>query len=118
MKNNDEIAHTLGALAHETRLAVFRLLAETGPEGLPAGTLAERLDLAPNALSFHLTRLRHAGLVDFWREGQQIRYAAGYAQMGTLVAFLTEHCCRDGATPCTPVCGPASGKDSDTPSGE
>lgn len=103
-------AEALQALAHETRLEVFLILMAAGPEGLAAGALGERLDLGPSALSFHLTRLRHAGLVRARRDGQHIRYSACYEQMEDLVGFLTEHCCRDSTETCGPVCG---GRDRD-----
>jgi len=94
----------LQALAHESRLEVFLMLVAAGPEGLAAGALGKRLDLGPSALSFHLTRLRHAGLVRARRDGQHIRYSACYEQMEDLVGFLTEHCCRDSAESCGPAC--------------
>ncbi len=66
----------LSALAHESRLAIFRVLVPEGPDGLPAGEIGKRLGIAANALSFHLTRLRYAGLVSVRRNGQQMIYAA------------------------------------------
>lgn len=105
MIENSRIVEGLRALAHEARLEVFLALVEAGPGGRPAGALAKRLDMAPSALSFHLTRLRHAGLVAARREGQRIHYAACYEQMEDLVAFLTASCCRDSAEACGPVCG-------------
>lgn len=95
----------LGAIAHEHRLAVYRLLVQCGPQGLPAGTLAERLGLPPSSLTFHLQQLHHAGLVTQRRVGRQIIYAADFAAMNELVAFLTENCC--GGASCTPACKPA-----------
>lgn len=95
----------LQALAHEARLDVFLILMAAGPEGLAAGVLGERLTMRSSALSFHLTRLRHAGLVRARRDGQHIIYSACYEQMEDLVAFLTEHCCRDSTESCGPVCG-------------
>lgn len=96
----------LSALAHESRLAIFRLLVPAGPEGLPAGEIGKRLGIAANALSFHLTRLRHAGLVSVRRNGQQMIYAAGYERMQQLVAHLTEDCCRNTAQGCSSNCPP------------
>ena len=87
----------LGALAHDSRLDVFRLLVQAGPEGLPAGQIAERLDVPSTTLSFHLSQLRHAGLVTFRREGRSLIYAAEYAAMNNLLAYLTENCCQGGA---------------------
>ena len=94
----------LSALAHESRLAIFRLLVQAGPDGLPAGEIGKRLGIAANALSFHLTRLRYAGLVSVRRNGQQMIYAACYDEMQRLVGFLTENCCQNSVEGCTPEC--------------
>lgn len=96
----------LGALAQESRLAVFRLLVQAGPEGLAASRIAEQLDIAPSSLSFHLKELTHAGLLASRQEGRFIIYAADIAAMNGLIGFLTENCC--GGVPCTPatVCAP------------
>jgi DNA-binding transcriptional ArsR family regulator len=104
MEQSDAIA-ALAALAQENRLDVFRLLVEAGPEGLPAGNVASALKLAPNTLSFHFDRLRHAGLVTVRREGRLMIYAAQYDTMNELVAYLTENCCGGGAgqIACKPV---------------
>jgi len=96
----------LGALAQETRLALYRLLVATGPEGLPAGAIAERLGVAPSSLSFHLQQLLHAGLVTQRRAGRQLIYAAEYETMNALLAYLTENCCGRGQS-CAPFCTPA-----------
>jgi DNA-binding transcriptional ArsR family regulator len=90
----------LAALAQDTRLDLFRLLVQRGPAGLPAGRVAERLDIPPATLSFHLAQLRHAGLLVSRREGRQIVYAADYARMSALLSYLTENCCRPGAPGC------------------
>lgn len=96
----------LGALAQETRLALFRLLVARGPEGLPAGNIAEQLGVAPSSLSFHLQQLMHAGLITQRRLGRQLIYAAEYAAMTELLAYLTENCCGRGE-PCVVACDPA-----------
>ena len=95
----------LGALAQETRLALFRLLVTAGPEGMAAGGIAERLGLQPSSLSFHLAQLVHAGLITQRRLGRQLIYAAEYGAMNALLAYLTENCCGQGAS-CTPGCNP------------
>ena len=92
----------LAALAQETRLAVYRLLVEHAPEGLPAGQVAERLGVPPASLSFHLKELTHAGLILSRQEGRFIYYRANYDAMNGLLAYLTENCCQ-GET-----CMPAS----------
>ena len=90
----------LAALAHDSRLAVFRLLVEAGPEGLPAGQLSDRLGVPPSSLSFHLKELSHAGLVSSRQEGRFVIYAASFAAMNDLLGFLTENCC--GGNSCAP----------------
>ena len=104
--DQDRAIAALGALAQETRLALFRLLVARGPEGLPAGTIAERLGVAPSSLSFHLQQLAHAGLIVQRRFGRQLIYSAEYAAMNELLAYLTENCCGQGVS-CAPACSPA-----------
>src|SRR5579863_8716790 len=94
----------LGALGQETRLALFRLLVQRGPDGLPAGVIAEKLGIPPSSLTFHLQQLAHAGLVTQRRVSRQLFYAADFAAMNGLVAYLTENCC--GGAACGPVCEP------------
>src|SRR5215472_4198532 len=96
MKKPDAIA-ALAALAQDSRLDVFRLLVQAGPGGLPAGRIGERLGLPSATLSFHLNQLRHAGLVTFRRESRSLIYAAEYATMNGLLAYLTESCCQGDA---------------------
>jgi ArsR family transcriptional regulator, arsenate/arsenite/antimonite-responsive transcriptional repressor len=83
----------LAALAHDSRLAVFRLLVEAGPDGLPAGRIGERLGIPPSSLSFHLKELSHAGLLSSRQQGRFVIYAADFTAMNALVGFLTENCC-------------------------
>lgn len=97
-----EVVGALAALAHETRLQVFRLLVQAGPTGLAAGTLAETLDIPSPTLSFHLKELRRAGLVDSDRVGRSVIYQADYPTMSELLAFLTDRCC-EGAVEHPPL---------------
>lgn len=97
----------LGALSQETRLQLYRLLVTVGPDGLSAGNIAERLGVIPSSLSFHLTNLVHAGLITQRRVGRLMVYAAEYATMNGLLAYLSENCCGEGAA-CAPVCNPAA----------
>ena len=92
----------LSALAQESRLAVFRLLVESGPAGLPAGEIAERLGIANTTLSFHLKELTHAGLIHPTQRGRFVIYAPDFGRMNALVAFLTDNCC-GGAGGCGPL---------------
>jgi len=109
----------LGALAQETRLELFRLLVARGPEGLPAGVIAEKLGVMPSSLSFHLQQLVHAGLITQRRLSRQLIYSAEYGAMNELMAYLTENCCGRGAALCPPVCNPADtfakGEDDEAP---
>ena len=100
MKSRDVIA-ALAALAQETRLAVFRLLVQTGPSGLAAAQIAEGVGIPPSLLSFHLKELLHAGLVSQTREGRSLIYAANFDAMNGVLEFLTENCC--GGNVCSPV---------------
>lgn len=93
----------LAALAQETRLAVFRLLVQRGPEGLPAGHIALRLGINLSTLSHHLGLLDRAGLARSWRVERQIFYAADFAGMARLLSFLTEDCCQGRAEICAPL---------------
>ena len=92
----------LAALAHETRLAVYRMLVERGPEGFAAGIIAERLGLPPSSLTFHVQHLHRAGLVTQRRLSRQLIYAADFTTMNGLVGFLTENCCGEGRAACLP----------------
>lgn len=114
-----DVVRALAALAHDARLAVFKLLVQAGPEGLAAGVLAERLGLSPSALSFHLKELTHAGLLVQCPDGRKILYQAHFTAMNGLIAHLTENCCQ--GEPCavqlpgggcttgwSPLAGPAT----------
>src|SRR3984957_8615241 len=108
MEKTDAVA-ALAALAQDNRLDVYRLLVQAGPEGLPAGSVASALGLAPNTLTFHFDRLRQAGLVTVRREGRSMIYAARYDTMNGLIAYLTEDCCGGRPQECVPAvaCKPA-----------
>jgi DNA-binding transcriptional ArsR family regulator len=90
---SEAVIRALSALAHEHRLAAFRLLVKAGHPGVAAGVLAEKLDLPPSTMSFHLAQLSNAGLVTQQRESRSIIYSADYAAMTRLLAYLTENCC-------------------------
>src|SRR6516162_1165642 len=102
MKKHDAIA-ALAALAQDNRLDVFRLLVQAGPEGMPAGAVADAVGLAPNTLTFHFDRLRDAGLVTVRREGRSMIYTARYETMNGLLAFLTKNCCQGAPGFCRPA---------------
>lgn len=95
----------LGALAHDTRLELFRLLVQRGPDGLSAGIIAERLGIPPSSLTFHLQQLTHAGLITQRRLSRQLFYATDFAAMNAVMAYLTENCCAGEV--CAPACQPA-----------
>jgi ArsR family transcriptional regulator, arsenate/arsenite/antimonite-responsive transcriptional repressor len=100
---NDGAVSALAALAQDNRLDVFRLLVQAGPDGMPAGRVAEALNLAPNTLTFHFDRLRDAGLVTVHRNGRSMIYKARFEVMNDLIAFLTENCCQGAIQACAPV---------------
>lgn len=103
-----QVIGALSALAQESRLSVYRLLVQAGPEGLAASQIAGQLGIAPSSLSFHLKELAHAGLVTAVPAGRFVIYSANFSTMNAVLAFLTENCC--GGNPCTPAraCQPAS----------
>lgn len=94
----------LGALAQDSRLQVYRLLVQAGPEGVAASDIAERLGVPANTLSFHLKSLSHANLVLSRQDGRFIYYSANYQQMNSLLGFLSENCC--GGRSCRPPAAP------------
>lgn len=96
-----QAVQTLGALAQDTRLGIFRLLVEAGPEGMAAGRIGEKLDLAPATLSFHLAGLTRAGLAHSRQEGRYVIYSADFESVNQLIAFLSENCC--GGRECLPA---------------
>lgn len=99
--DNGRAVGILSALAQESRLAVFRLLIERGPEGLAAGKIAEELDIVPATLTFHLKELERAGLLASRQDGRYVYYAANFRTMNDLIAFLANNCC--GGNPCLPA---------------
>ncbi|MHB1204571.1 MAG: ArsR/SmtB family transcription factor [Rhodospirillaceae bacterium] len=98
----------LSALAQDARLAIFRLLVEAGPNGLPVGDIAAALSIPATTLSFHLMQLKNAGLVTCRRMGRQLIHAANYGCMNDLIAYLSENCCGGNPSACLPntVCKP------------
>jgi DNA-binding transcriptional ArsR family regulator len=106
-----QIINALGALAQESRLAIFRLLVEAGPPGLAVGAIAESLGLANATLSFHLKELTQAGLTVATPNGRSIIYSANFATMNGLVDYLTENCCAGaGCATATSACAPVSAR--------
>jgi ArsR family transcriptional regulator len=101
MKTPSAIA-ALAALAHEHRLAIFRLLVEQGPQGLSAGDIGERVGLLPSSLTFHLQALLRAGLITQQRASRQLIYSADYGAMNGLVGYLTDNCCAAQPGECCP----------------
>jgi ArsR family transcriptional regulator, arsenate/arsenite/antimonite-responsive transcriptional repressor len=106
MKTPDVI-EALGALAHEHRLAIYRLLVQRGPEGLPAGVIGQRMGILPSSLTFHLQNLQRAGLIAQRRESRQLFYSVDFSVMNGLVGYLTENCCGNGNVECAVSCAPA-----------
>jgi DNA-binding transcriptional ArsR family regulator len=98
----------LGALAHESRLAVFRQLVRRGPKGLSAGEIAEQQGIAAPNASFHLAELVRAGLLRSRREGRNVIYSADFEAIQGLVNYLRENCCAEGGALCAPALVPSS----------
>ena len=96
----------LAALAHEKRLAIFRLLIRPGPKGLPAGSVASHVGLTPSSLTFHLQALQRAGLIAPVRAGRQLIYSAKFSAMSDLVGYLADECCIENGA-CRTECAPA-----------
>jgi ArsR family transcriptional regulator len=108
--NSSHAVEALSALAHEHRLAIYRLLVEAGPQGLNAGTIAARLKMPPSSLTFHLQHLHRARLLTQERNSRQLIYAADFSAMNALVGYLTENCCGGNSTACETACAPAPAK--------
>jgi DNA-binding transcriptional ArsR family regulator len=92
----------LTALAQESRLRIFRLLVQAGPEGIAAGEIGEELDIPAATLTFHLKELSHAGLIDSEREGRSIRYALRVEGIRDLLNYLLHDCCKGRPELCGP----------------
>jgi ArsR family transcriptional regulator len=105
-----EAVAALAALAQETRLSIFRLLIEAGPEGVAAGQIGEALEVAPATLSFHLKELNRAGLASSRQEGRFIYYSVDFEQMAALMTFLTQNCCQGMPRNCLTVVETALGR--------
>jgi DNA-binding transcriptional ArsR family regulator len=100
------VVESLGALAHEYRLAIYRLLVERGPAGLSAGAIGEGVGLVPSSLTFHLQNLQRSGLIVQRRESRNLIYSADFDAINSLVGYLTENCCAGSGTACATVCKP------------
>ncbi len=115
MHDDLDMTRKLSALAHPARLAIVRALVKTGPEGLPAGRLGEPLDITSSALTFHLQKLAHAGLLHSWRNGQFIFYAAMFDALRDITDYLVGACCTDAEQNCGPRCSGTGNRKADFP---
>ena len=97
-----QVVKALAALAQPTRLAIYRLLVVSGPEGVSAGHVAGKLKVTPATLSFHFKTLSHAGLIESRQDGRFVYYSANFAVMNGMVAYLTENCCGGNPAACKP----------------
>jgi len=104
--NKTDAIESLGALAHESRLAIFRMLVKRGPDGYTPTELGEKLGVPGPTLSFHLKELQRAGLLNVRRDGRFLYYRPNFAHMNALVGFLTENCCALSEKGCSPECVP------------
>lgn len=105
MKSEDVVI-ALGALAQESRLAIYRLLVKRGPDGYSPTDLVEKIGIPAPTLSFHLKELQRAGLITSRREARFLYYSANFARMRGLIGFLTEKCCSLSDTECDSACMP------------
>lgn len=105
MKTEDVVV-ALGALAQESRLAIYRLLVKRGPDGYSPTDLIEKIDIPAPTLSFHLKELQRAGLITSRREARFLYYSANFERMRGLIGFLTEKCCSLSDTECDSACAP------------
>ena len=96
----------LSAIAHEGRLSISRLLVQTGPCGMTVGEIAAKIDMPGPTLSFHLSVLKHAGLVHAKRDGRRLIQTADFKRMTSLLSYLTENCCGGNLAACMPSCEP------------
>ncbi|UVC06674.1 helix-turn-helix transcriptional regulator [Rhizobium sp. TH2] len=94
---------SFGALSQETRLRIIRTLVVAGPDGMAAGAIAEKMEVSPSNVSFHLKELERAGLISQQRESRSIVYTASYEALGALVRFLMEDCCAGNPEICAPA---------------
>ena len=102
--NEPQALAAFAAMSQETRLRVVRLLVQAGPDGMAAGAIGEALGGATTSrLSFHLTHLEHAGLIQSRREGRYIIYSAVYPALAGLVGFLLKDCCQGHSEICAPA---------------
>lgn len=111
----DNAVRSLSALGEPSRLAIFRLLVEAGPDGLHVGRIAEHLTVAAGTLSFHLKTLSHAGLIKACKDRQFIRYSANFTTMNALVSYLTDNCCGGHPERCAPAAADDSSPLRETP---
>ncbi|OAP36781.1 ArsR family transcriptional regulator [Sinorhizobium glycinis] len=94
---------SFSALSQETRLQIVRMLVSAGPSGMPAGAIAEKAQVSPSNVSFHLKELERSGLITQKRESRSIIYSADYEALGSLIRFLMEDCCAGHPEICVPA---------------
>lgn len=108
------VVNALASLAQESRLDIYRILVQAGPDGMTAGKISELAKIPPSTLSFHLKELAYADMVHSRQESRFVIYSANYKTMNNLLAYLTENCC--GGNPCVSVCTPACSSKEEIPS--
>ncbi len=95
-----KVVDALGALSQESRMDIFRLLVEKGPEGYSVGTIGDRLKLPHATLSFHLDKLRQSGLIVREKKGRSTVYRANYDVLVGTMQYLTQNCCKESDMNC------------------
>jgi DNA-binding transcriptional ArsR family regulator len=112
--NQRQALIAFGALSQETRLHIIRMLVVAGPHGMAAGAIAEKAEVSPSNISFHLKELERSGLIAQQRESRSIIYTANYEALGGVIRFLMEDCCAGNPEICAPAaavaacCAPAN----------
>jgi ArsR family transcriptional regulator, arsenate/arsenite/antimonite-responsive transcriptional repressor len=102
MKDHDAI-EALSALAHPTRLSVFKLLVQVGAQGVPAGDIARQIGVPVTTMSTHLGILSRAGVIEPRRESRTVYYALDVEGTRDLFAYLLADCCGGRPDLCQPV---------------
>ncbi|MEV4608764.1 metalloregulator ArsR/SmtB family transcription factor [Rhizobium sp. ZW T2_16] len=78
-------AELLGAMANAKRLLILSVLTQ---HEISVSLLAMKVGLSQSALSQHLAKLRHAGLVVARRDAQTVYYSSNSQAVGKLLDVL------------------------------
>lgn len=93
--NEEDALKAFAALSQPTRMRILQKLVRAGTAGLAAGDIGREVGARGSAVSFHLSNLENAGLIDSERRSRHIIYTANFPALGQLVTFLLEDCCNN-----------------------